>query len=464
MRTIIDGGIIVNEGRAFRGAIIIDDDHITQITEANEAPRGRYDKHVDATGCFVMPGVIDEHVHFREPGLTRKADIESESRAAAYGGVTTFFDMPNTVPQTTTPEALEDKFRRAAEESHVNYSFFYGATNTNVDSFCTLDRTHIPGIKLFMGASTGNMLVDRREALERIFKTCAELHLPVMTHCEDTNIINANMARAREQFGDDADIRLHPLIRSAKACLSSSEMAVFLARKHGSRLHIAHISTAEELSLLSPDSYASISSAQGESQGGALVTGEACIAHLWFSDADYATKGALIKCNPAVKTAADRKALRQALANSALAITVATDHAPHEWKDKQGGSLKAASGMPMIQFSLVTMLELVEQGVISLERLVELMCHNPARLFSVAQRGFLREGYKADIAIIKKGEPWTVTKDCIQSKCGWSPMEGQTYQWHVAMTMCNGHVVYDHLAREEHFDNDYRGEAVRFRE
>lgn len=470
MRTVIDGGTIVNEGRSFQGAILIDDDHIAEITEGTDTPRGSYDKHVDATGCFILPGVIDEHVHFREPGLTRKADIQSESRAAVYGGVTTFFDMPNTVPQTTTPEALEDKFRRAATESHVNYSFFYGATNTNVDTFRTLDTTRVPGIKLFMGASTGNMLVDRREALERIFKTCAELHLPLMTHCEDTNIINANMARAREQFGDDADIRLHPVIRSEEACWKSSKLAVELAQKYGTRLHIAHISTEKELALLTPNSNYCMEAFSPsphragvpEGRGEAVVTGEACLAHLWFSLTDYETLGARIKCNPSVKSFLDQQALRKALADGTI-YTVATDHAPHELKDKEGGCLKATSGMPMVQFSLVTMLELVDQEVLTMERLVELMCHNPARLFSVSQRGFLRPGYKADVAIIKKGGPWTVTKDCIQSKCGWSPMEGQKYQWHVALTMCNGHVVYNHLGATEQFDGQYRGEAVQFK-
>ena len=440
-KTLIKGGIIVNEGRSFEGDLVVDGEIISEIYEGM-APRGIYDKVVDASGCFVLPGVIDDHVHFREPGLTRKADIESESRAAAYGGVTSYMEMPNTVPQTTTLEALEEKRKLGAEKSHVNYSFFYGATNDNVDTFAQLDRHHVPGIKLFMGSSTGNMLVDKMEALQRVFQTAEQLELPVMTHCEDTEIINRNMAAAKAKYGEDPAVEHHPEIRSEEACYESSKLAVELAKKFGTRLHIAHLTTAKELGLL-----------------GGRITGEAVIAHLYFTDADYAIKKALIKCNPAVKTKADRDALRKALTDGRIA-TIGTDHAPHEWKDKQGGCAKAASGMPMVQFSLVTMLELVGEGVLTIERMVELMAHQPAELFQVSQRGFLRKGYQADIVVVKPHTPWVVTKEAIQSKCKWSPMEGHEYQWQVAQTFCNGHLVFDKGA----FDADYCGEELKFRE
>lgn len=451
MTTIIENGNIVNEGRVFRGSLIIENDTIKQIAEG-ETPRGSYDKRVDATGCFVLPGIIDEHVHFREPGLTQKADIESESRAAAWGGVTTYFEMPNTKPQTTTIEAWHDKMDRAARESHVNYAFFYGATNNNAASFSKLDRTRIPGIKLFMGASTGNMLVDQSDALNDVFAECARLDLPLMTHCEDTALINRNMEEAKKAYGDDPDIRLHDKIRSEEACYKSSSQAVALARKHGTRLHIAHISTAKELGLLEASQNADCQRALPQ------ITGEAVIAHLLFTDNDYATKGALIKCNPAVKTTFDREALRMALADGRIA-SVATDHAPHLLSDKQGGCLKAAAGMPMVQFSLVAMLRLVDEGVLDIVQLVRLMCHNPARLFSVSKRGFLRPGYKADITIVRRGAPWTLTENIIQSKCRWSPLTGCQFRWRVVRTICNGHTVFN----EGTMDKSYRGEAVRFR-
>ena len=446
-KTIIKNGIIVNEGRSFKGDLVIIDDIIEAIYEQS-APSDNYECVVDAEGCYVMPGVIDEHVHFREPGLERKADIESESRAAAYGGVTSYFEMPNTNPQTTTLEALDDKYCRAAKESHVNYSFFFGATNENVADFSKLDVHRIPGIKLFMGASTGNMLVDRKEALEQIFHTCAEKDLPLMTHCEDTNLINANTAKVKALYGDDPDVKYHPVIRDEEVCWNSSSLAVELAQKYNTRLHIAHVTTAKELSLFN----SSLDNLQN-------ITAEAVIAHLFFTDVDYNDKGTLIKCNPAVKSLDDRTALRKALTNGLISC-VGTDHAPHEMKDKQGGCCKAASGMPMIQFSLVSMLELVDEGVLTIERLVELMAHNPARLFSVSQRGFLRKGYKADIVIVKPGEEWTVTKDVIQSKCKWSPMEGHSYRWHVVDTIVNGHIVYNNGL----FDADYFGEDIRFRQ
>ena len=444
MKILVNNATIVNEGKALRGSIVIDGDCISDIFEGNNTPRGQFDATVDATGCFVLPGVIDDHVHFREPGLTAKADIRSESRAAAYGGVTTYFDMPNTVPQTTTQLALEVKRAIAARDSHVNYSFFYGATNTNADTFSQIDIHRIPGIKLFMGSSTGNMLVDRTEALDKIFATAP---VPVMAHCEDTAIINDNMRRAKELYGDDPDVIHHPEIRSEEACYRSTELAVRLARKHNARLHVAHVTTARELSLFEPWTDAMPS-----------ITAEAVITHLMFCDKDYARLGTLIKCNPAVKSEADREALRRALTDGRIAV-VGTDHAPHLSADKHGGCAKAASGMPMLQFSLVAMLELVDRGVLTVERVAELMCHRPAQLFDVHQRGFIRKGYKADLAIVRPNTPWTVTEDCIQSKCGWSPMTGHTFNWRVEHTFCNGR----HILDNGRFDAFCRGEEVLFR-
>ncbi|MBD8971161.1 MAG: dihydroorotase [Prevotella sp.] len=442
MRTLIKNGTIVNEGRSFLGDLVVNGEQIEEIYEG-KAPRGIYDQVIDASGCFVLPGVIDDHVHFREPGLTRKADIESESRAAAFGGVTSYFEMPNTNPQTTTLEALEDKFALGAQKSHVNYSFFFGATNDNVDSFDRLDVHRIPGIKLFMGSSTGNMLVDKYESLQQIFVKAKKLGLPVMTHCEDTDIINRNMAAYQKKYGEDPDVKFHPEIRSAEACYESSSLAVKLAKESGAHLHIAHVTTARELEFFGKDEN---------------ITGEAVIAHLYFSDEDYADKKAFIKCNPAIKTVKDRQALREALADGRISV-VGTDHAPHEWKDKQGGCAKAASGMPMVQFSLVSMLELVDEGVLSIERMVEVMSHHPAKLFQVDKRGFLRPGYQADIVIVRPHTAWTVQKEIIQSKCGWSPMEGHEYQWQVEQTLCNGHLIYN----KGEFDEAYRGEELTFR-
>ncbi len=438
MKLLIQHGTIVNDNNIFDGTVIVEDSKITKIVEGDTVPNASFDDVIDASGCFVLPGLIDDHVHFREPGLTEKADIDSESSAAAAGGITTYFDMPNTVPQTTTLEALEDKFKIAAQKSHVNYSFFFGATNDNVELFDKLDPHRIPGVKLFMGSSTGNMLVDRREALEKIFSTA---QMPIMVHCEDTDIINRNMAEAKLKYGDDPKVSHHPEIRSAEACYQSTKLAVELATKHHARLHIAHLTTAKELELLTNG-----------------ITAEVTPSHLYFCDRDYTSLGTRIKCNPAIKSAADRNALRQAVADGRIAV-IGTDHAPHLLAQKEGGCAKAASGMPMIQFSLVTMLELVDKGVLTLERLVELMCHNPADLFGVRNRGYLREGYQADIVLVRPNCGWTVTKDVIKSKCGWSPMENHMYLWRVERTICNGHTVYQNGT----VDTNYIGQPVEFR-
>ena len=439
MKTLIKGGTLVNEGRLFDGSIVVEDSRIAKIVEGNHTPDASYDEVIDASGCFVLPGIIDDHVHFREPGLTAKADIDTESQAAAAGGVTTYFDMPNTVPQTTTLEALEEKYALGAEKSHVNYAFFFGATNDNVALFSQLDKRRVPGIKLFMGSSTGNMLVDRQEALDQIF---ASADMPIMVHCEDTGIINRNMTAAKEKYGDDPNVTHHPEIRSTEACFESTQLAVTLAKKHHARLHVAHLTTARELELFGDDPH---------------ITAEATVSHLFFCDRDYSLLGTRIKCNPAIKSERDREALREALNDGRISV-IGTDHAPHLLSQKEGGCAKAASGMPMVQFSLVTMLELVDQGVLSLERLVELMCHHPATLFGVRHRGFLREGYQADIVLVRPNTGWTVTKELILSKCGWSPMEGHMYLWRIERTLCNGHTVW----QQGRVDTSYIGQPVEF--
>ena len=447
MRTLIKGGCIVNEGRTFEGAIVIEGERIVDVIDGKDIPQeSSFTSVVDAKGCYILPGIIDTHVHFREPGMTEKADIESESRAAAAGGVTSYFEMPNTVPQTTTIEALEDKFQRAGKSSHVNYTFFFGATNDNVDLFSKLDVHRIPGIKLFMGSSTGNMLVDRDEALNRIF---ASAKLPIMAHCEDTTIINRNMEEAKKAWGDDPQVSLHALIRSEEACLASTTKAVELAKKHHARLHVAHISTADELELIPPFTK------QGKT---ASITAEATVGHLYFTMLDHERLGARIKVNPAIKSPVDQFMLRESL-NDGRIFTIATDHAPHLLSQKQGGCAKAASGMPMVQFSLPTMLELVDQKVLSIERMVQLMAHNPATLFEVRHRGFIRKGYQADLVIVRPKSSWTVTPEVIESKCGWSPMEGHTFNWRVEQTFCNGHSVYHHGV----VDRDYIGQPLAFR-
>lgn len=423
MRTLISNATIVSDLRRRVGQVVVDDNVITDIIEDGQHAVS-VDREIDATGCFLLPGIIDSHVHFREPGLTEKADIRTESIAAAAGGVTSFFDMPNTLPQTTTKEALEEKFRIAKERSLVNYSFFFGATNSNVELLSKIDKHRIPGIKLFMGSSTGNMLVDKRDSIERIFSTS---QLPIMAHCEDSSIISQRMREVKEREGtDDPDVAFHPYVRSREACLESSRLAVDIARRHDAHLHIAHITTKEELALID----------------GKSITGEAVVGHLLFSEEDYKSLGSLIKVNPAIKTAEDRDALRKAIADGTLQ-TVSTDHAPHKWEEKKGGCQKAASGMPMIQYSLPSMLSLVDEGIITMEKLVELMCHNQARIFSVYNRGFIREGYYADLVLVRRYEkPWVVSIKNILSKCGWSPLESRPLHWRVVTTICNGKEVF----------------------
>lgn len=446
-RTLIHNALLVNEGQTIQGSVVVTDQgDISEVLTCGRPLSAPCDETIDATGCYLLPGVIDDHVHFRDPGLTHKADILSESRAAAAGGVTSIMDMPNTVPQTTSLEALDAKLALLDERCIVNHSAYFGATNSNYTDFARLDRQHVCGIKLFMGSSTGNMLVDRMESLRAIF---GSTDLLIAVHCEDPAIIRKNMEKYKAQFADEDDVPVskHPHIRSAAACYASSSLAVKLARETGARLHVLHLSTARELKLL---------------QAGPVeqkrITGEACVAHLLFSQADYRTLGTLIKCNPAVKTLADRDALRRAITEDVIDV-IATDHAPHLITDKKGGAIKAASGMPMIQFSLVSMLQLVNEGVFTIEQVVQKMCHAPALLYHICNRGFIREGYRADLVLVHPHSPWTLDKECILSKCGWSPLEGRTFDWRVERTLVNGHTVYNghHIA-----DDSYRGESLCF--
>lgn len=426
-KTWIKNAVIVNEDNKFRGSVVIDGENICKVINGDDVPEFEIDETVDAHGCYLIPGVIDDHVHFRDPGLTHKADMTTETAAAAAGGVTSFMDMPNCIPQTTTLEALNNKFADAANKCIVNYSFYFGATNNNAEQLAALDKTHVCGVKLFMGASTGNMLVDRMETLKRIF---SEAGMLIATHCEDQNIISRNTAAAKEKYGDDADISLHPVIRSEEACYESSSLAVKLAKETGARLHILHISTAKELQLF-----------DDKPIGEKKITAEACVSHLMFCDEDYATLGARIKCNPSIKTVSDRDSLRKAL-NSNIIDVIGTDHAPHLIAEKQGGALKAVSGMPSVQFSLVSVFELVKDGILTIEQLVRKMCHNPSELYQIKDRGFIREGYKADLVILNPDSEWTVETDCIESKCGWSPMEGKTFHGKVEKTYVNGILAY----------------------
>ena len=442
-RTWIKNAQIVNEGKTFNGSVIIENEIIVEVLQENETPSNECDETIDASGCYLIPGVIDDHVHFRDPGLTHKADILTESMAAAAGGVTSYMDMPNTNPQTTTLEALEDKFKDAATKSIVNYSFYFGATNENADLLAQLDKNRVCGVKLFMGSSTGNMLVDQQDTLKNIFANAGML---IATHCEDQQIISANTALYKEKYGEDPDVKYHPEIRNEEACYESSALAVQLAKETGARLHIMHISTAKELTLL-----------ENKPIEEKNITAEACVSHLFFCDEDYETFGTRIKCNPAIKSKADRDALRQALTNNLIDV-IGTDHAPHLLSEKQGGALKAVSGMPTLQFSLNSVMELVHEGLISMEQLVQKMCHAPATLYQIEKRGFIRTGYKADLAIVNPNIEWTVNKECILSKCGWSPMEGQTFHAKVEKTFVNGQMVYD----GKQVDALHRGQELRF--
>lgn len=435
MTTLIRDAVIVNEGKRQNGSMLIDGEQIAAILPAGTAlPEA--DRVIDAQGALLLPGIIDDHVHLREPGLTHKADTAGESRAALAGGVTGLMDMPNVVPQTTTNALWAERMAIGARECRTNYAYYLGATNDNIEEIKAVDRRRVPAIKLFMGSSTGNMLVDDEQALRQIF---SQSPLPIMAHCEDTGRINQRMKEAQAQWGDDPAVETHAWIRDAEACYQSAALAARLAHETGARLHIAHLSTERELELV-----------------GGNITAEACVGHLVFCDEDYATLDTRIKVNPAIKSRKDRDALRQALKDGRITL-VATDHAPHLLSDKQGGARTAASGMPMVQFSLVSMLNLVDEGFISIERLVELMCHAPASLYNIEKRGFLRPGYQADITLVER-TPWTLQQKDVLSKCGWSPLEGRSFSHRVAMTFVNGRLAYDHGT----IHDEVRGQALTF--
>ena len=446
MKILISNPTIVSDNQKFVGSVVINNGKITEILQGDEVLQREYDMIVEASGLYLIPGVIDDHVHFREPGLTEKATIATESRAAAAGGVTSFMEMPNTVPQTTTPEALKEKFNIAEKDSVINYSFYFGATNTNLKYFAKLNKKRVCGIKLFMGSSTGNMLVDKQEELEKIFKEATRINMPVAVHCEESSIIAQNTKLIKEKEGDDPDVKFHPMIRSTEACYKSTESAVELAKKYGTRLHVMHISTAQELELLrQPD------------VDRTKITAEATPAHLTFCDEDYATLGTKIKCNPAIKSKEDREALQKAVADGTVEV-IGTDHAPHRMEDKVGGALKATSGMPSIQFSLLSMLKLVDEDIITIETLVERMCHAPARIFDINKRGHIAKGYYADFVLLNPNKPHTIEKECIMSKCGWSPFEGNSYNWSVEQTWVNGECVY----KDGKINEEIRGKRLSF--
>lgn len=428
MRTVITNANIVNEGRIFKGTVIVDGAMITEVLENSIYNKTGNEVFIDAEGKFLLPGVIDDQVHFREPGLTHKADIYSESKAAIAGGVSSFMEMPNTVPNAVTIDLLEDKFKLASEKSLANFSFYIGATNENIEELKKIDNSKVCGIKVFMGSSTGNMLVDNDEVLRKIFS----LKSLVAVHCEDEKTIKENIEKYKLQYGEDIPLSLHPVIRSAEACFKSSSFAVELALKYGTRLHLLHLSSAKEMQLL--ENVLPLVRKK--------ITAEVCVHHLWFSDEDYEKKGTLIKWNPAIKSSADRRALWDALLDDRIDV-VATDHAPHTFEEKNNSYLKAPSGGPLLQHSLVAMLEFFHQKKISLENIVNKMAHAPAACFGVEKRGFIRKGYFADLVLVDLDAPWTVDKSNILSKCNWSPFEGTTFKSSVTQTFVNGNLVYN---------------------
>ena len=426
-KVLIKNAKIVNEGKITDGDVFVEDGIIVEIAESISAKSP--DVNIfDAEGTYLLPGLIDDQVHFREPGLTHKESIETGSRAAVAGGITSFIEMPNTLPQTTTMEELENKFKIASETSYANYSFMFGGTNDNLSEIEKIDPKTVAALKLFLGSSTGNMLVDNEKVLEQIFKKSPVL---IAVHCEDEATIKKNLEECIERYGDDIPIELHPKIRSAEACYKSSSKAVALAKKTGARLHVFHVSTAKELSLFS----------NKKALKDKKITAEVCIHHLWFNDSDYAKKGTMIKWNPAVKTKKDQEALLEALNDDRLDV-LATDHAPHTKEEKKNVYTKAPSGGPLVQHALPALLQMHHQGKITLEKIVEKACHNPAILFQVEKRGFIREGYKADLVLVDLNSPWAVQPDNIYSKCQWSPFEGTTFKSRITHTFVNGRLVY----------------------
>jgi len=442
----IKGGKIVNDGEIIKADIIISDDRIEKIILADDGKAIPENvKVIDATGKFIFPGIIDDQVHFRQPGLTHKGDIYSESKAAIAGGITTYFEMPNTNPQTVTLNLLEEKFELAAKKSLANFSFYLGATNSNIEEIKKADSTKICGVKVFMGSSTGNMLVDKIDSLRKIF---AESPLLIATHCEDENTIVRNSEIYKQKYGEDIPFSCHAEIRSEQACYLSSSLAVSLATEFNSRLHVLHLSTEKEILLFSND----IESREKN------ITSEFCVHHFWFDKDDYEKKGARIKWNPSIKKSSDKDALFDAMLNNKIDV-IATDHAPHTLDEKSGSYFKAASGGPMVQHSLLTMLEFYHQKKIKLEKIAEKMCHTPADIFRIEKRGYLREGYFADITIVDFASTTNVNKENILYKCGWSPMEGQTFNSRISDTIVNG----NHVFKNGYFDETHKGKRITFR-
>jgi dihydroorotase len=421
---IIRNALLINEESRKEADVVISGDQISEILPPGSATAVPEADIIDAGGLWLLPGIIDDHVHFREPGLTHKADIGSESAAAAAGGVTSFMEMPNTVPQTVSLEEWDRKNILASNTSVINYAFYLGATDSNIRELLRADRGLVPGIKLFMGASTGNMLVSDEQALDEIFRIKG---LPLACHCEDESMIKANISAYREAYGENIDPSFHPLIRSREACLVSTSAAIARARRNGTRLHLLHLSTAEETALLTA----------GHDPSGKQITAEACVHHLWFDDTFYARKGNLIKWNPPVRSASDREALVSAVREGRIDV-IATDHAPHTLTEKSAPYFSAPSGGPTVQHSLVMMLELCRRGELTPELVVRKMCHNPALIFGIKDRGFIKEGHKADMVLVDPDSPWTVNSSNILYKCGWSPLDGTTFGSHVTMTLVNG--------------------------
>lgn len=438
---LIKSPTIVNEGKQFVADVLILDGKIERIDPNIDFEA---DDMIDAEGLHLLPGMIDDQVHFREPGLTYKADIATESRAAVAGGITSFMEMPNTVPNTLTQNLLEDKYRLGAEKSVANYSFYMGAANDNLDEVLRTDAGNVCGVKVFMGSSTGNMLVDNERTLENLFSQSPML---IAVHCEDEDIIRANLQKAKDNYGENIEPELHPVIRSAEACYQSSSKAVALAEKHGTRLHILHISTERELSLFRND----IPLQEKK------ITAEACVHHLWFSDEDYAIRGNDIKWNPAVKTMEDRNAIRRAVLSDKIDV-IATDHAPHTAEEKQKSYLHCPSGGPLVQHALPALLEMHHEGVFTLENIVEKTAHSVADCFQIDKRGYIREGFWADLTLVALKAPWTVQSSQVLSKCGWTPFQGQVFQSRVTHTIVSGKLAY----RQGNVVNEVRGERMTF--
>lgn len=441
-RTLIKGGQLVNEGNITPSDIFIENKRIAKIAPTIEVD-GQYTE-INAEGMYILPGMIDDQVHFREPGLTHKACIATESAAAVAGGITSFMEMPNTIPNTLTQSLLQDKYDIAERNACANYSFYMGASNDNIEEVLKTNEKTVCGVKVFMGSSTGNMLVDNEKTLENIF---SKVPLLIATHCEDEATIRANSALYRERYGEEVPVQYHPAIRSAEACFLSSSLAVSLAKKHNSRLHVLHISTAKETELFRND----IPLEQKR------ITAEACIHHLWFSEEDYAQKGNLIKWNPAIKSSHDREGIWKALLDNRIDV-IATDHAPHTLEEKSQSYFKAPSGGPLVQHALLALLEKMKQGVISLERIVEKTAHNPSLLYRIEKRGYIREGYYADLVLVNPNKSTAVAKSAILSKCGWSPFENEQFSHSIHKTLVNGEIIWD----GEKICSDKKGKRLTF--